>query len=446
MRSETFPRILLVILAVAVLLVTAGPASVQRAAAEVLRQIPTPFPTPFFPTPFPTPFPPFFTPPPIFEPPTPTPTPDMRVVNELTHPKAGDAIASFAPIVGTALVDDYLKYEVHISPAGLDDWRWLETNFKVVRNGILHVLNTYLLADGFYDLRVRAIRRDGNYSETFLRNLEIRNASPPTPTPRIDALGTVLPDSPISPLFVPPPLPTATPIFRSFERNGQGIFEPQNGDVLRGLVTVVGTANGRTNRNPFARYELYVTETGKDNWGWLFTGEQQLWQSPLFTWDTTTVADGLYDLRLRIVYRDSNYNEYYVTRLRVNNQGLGIAVTTPAATPARTWTPGLFFPRDNIQVTGVIDLVGTTATPNLLRWELAWSPSGAEDWQFVIADAKPVENGVLARLDLSLLAAGSYDFRLRTVRRDYSYQDYHVRNVTAIPPTPTPIPGSTPQP
>ncbi len=103
-------------------------------------------------------------------------------------------------------------------------------------------------------------------------------------------------------------------------------------------------------------------------------------------------------------------------------------------------TPGLYFPFDDIRVTGVVDFVGTTAVPKLLRWEIYWSPAGAGDWKFLFSDAKPVVNGYLARLDLGLLPEGAYDFRLRIVRQDYTYSDYYVQNVVAIPPTPTPIP------
>ena len=97
-------------------------------------------------------------------------------------------------------------------------------------------------------------------------------------------------------------------------------------------------------------------------------------------------------------------------------------------------------PFDGSQVVGTIDLVGTTATPNLLRWELAYSPAGAEAWQFLFGDAKVVTDDVLARLDLSQLPPGAYDFRLRLVGTDYSYADYYVRNIQSTPPTPTPIP------
>ena len=180
-----------------------------------------------------------------------------------------------------------------------------------------------------------------------------------------------------------------------------------------------------------------MSPSGLNNWGVIHTSAEQLWQSPLYTWDTTQVADGHYDLRLRIVYRDSNYDEYYVTRLRVANQ----TPTFGDAAAVERSAPGLYLPLDGTQVVGVIDLVGTTAMPDLLRWELSYSPTGAEAWQFLFSDVKTVTDDVLARLDLSELPPGAYDFRLRLVGTDYSYTDYYIRNIQSIPPTPTPIPA-----
>ncbi|MBW7883039.1 MAG: hypothetical protein H3C34_10450, partial [Caldilineaceae bacterium] len=382
--------------------------------------------TPFF----------FFTPAPSFL--TPTPTIDMRVANEITEPKSGDAVAGFTAIVGTALIGDFSRYDVHIASAGSENWQWLATSRNVVRNNVIYVLNTYEFADGHYDLRVRVLRRDGNYTESFVRNLEIRNANPPTPTPVFNELGTPQPASPLLQISPLEPTPTPTPRFRSYVPNGQGIFEPENGDILRGQVAVVGTVNGKTIYNPFLRYELYITESGKDDWGWLYTNDQQYWQSGIYVLDTTQLPDGLYDLRLRIVYRDSNYDEYYVTLLRIANQAPAPGLRDSGVADGKG--AGLYFPRDNIELTGVADFIGTTAVPNLLRWEIYWSPASQENWQFLFSDTKPVRNGTLARLDLSLLPAGSYDFRLRIVRNDYSYSDYYVRRVHAVPPTATPIP------
>jgi hypothetical protein len=439
MNSQVRTRGVLALLALIVLVLSAR---VQEFTSVWAQASPSPPPTPTFPAPFiPTPF---GTPPgPLF---TPTPTPDFRIVNEITHPQSGDAVAGFAPIIGTAVITDFVQYQVHLSPSGAENWGWLATSTRVVRNGILHVLNTYTLADGFYDLRVRAIRRDGNYSEAFLRKLEVRNANPPTPTPAVNELGTPQPASPLLPLTPQPPTPTPTPIFRSFVANGQGIFEPQNGDILRGRVEVIGTVNGESVLNPFDRYELYVMPSGGGEWGWLYTGSEQFWQSPIFTWDTTTVEDGFYDLRLRIVYRDANYDEYFVSRLRVANQTPIKELKRQDEVSTQKTAPGIYFPLDGAQISGVMRIEGTTAVPDLLRWEIYWSPSGAGDWQFLVSDTRPLVNANLANLDLSLLPGGAYDFRLRIVRQDYTHTDYDVRNVQATPPTPTPLPTVPPIP
>jgi hypothetical protein len=435
MNSQARARWLLVLLAVIVVLLTAK----QREFASVWAQFspsPPPFPTPEFPTPIiPTPF---GTPPDSLF--TPTATPDFRIVNEITHPQPGDAVAGFAPIVGTAVITDFVQYQVHLSPAGAENWSWLATSSKVVRNGILHILNTYELQDGFYDIRVRAIRRDGNYSEAFLRKLEVRNANPPTATPAVNELGTPQPAEPLLPITPQPPTATPTPIYRSFVENGQGIFEPRNGDILRGNVSIVGTANGKTYLNPFERYELYVVPNGGMEWGWLYTSDQEFWQSPLYTWDTTTVKDGFYDLRLRIVYRDANYDEYFVSRLRVANQTPNKVLQQQDQISTSKTAPGVYFPLDGAQISGIMRMEGTTAVRDLLRWEVYWSPAGAENWQFLVSDTRPLVDGNLANLDLSLLPGGAYDFRLRIVRQDYTHTDYHVRNVQATPPTPTPLP------
>lgn len=370
---------------------------------------------------------------------TPSPTLDLRVVNEIISPRSGDAVAGFAPIIGTAVIRDFARYDVHLAVTGSENWQWLQSSREVVRNGVIYVLNTYELADGFYDLRVRALDRGGNFTEAFLRKLEVRNAAPPTVTPFPTADGVSQPVSPLIVFPTPTPSATPTPRFRSFIPNGQGIFEPQSGDVIRGQTPIIGTANSKTAYNPFERYELHLAPSGSDEWGWLYSSNEQFWQSELYSLDTTQLADGFYDLRLRIVYRDSNYDEYYTTRLRVDNASHAPAIRPTAARNVAK-SPGLYFPFDNIRVTGVVDFVGTTAVPDLLRWELYWAPSGTAQWNFLFSDVKPVVNGYLARLDLGLLPEDSYDFRLRIVRQDYTYADYYVRDVVAIPSTPTPIP------
>ena len=347
--------------------------------------------------------------------PTPTPTKVRRVVNEIRAPVAGDAIAGVTAIEGTALLASFNRFDVHISPAGMENWQWLTTRFEVIHDDVLYRLDTTQFPDGWYDLRVRAINDMGEYTESFVRGVEIRNANPPTLTPLpTDFAG------PVSPLATPTPTPTPTPDIFSRVPGGQGFYAPDNGAVVRGVTPVVATVNG-TSDNPYVRFELYWSPAGMEDWNWLTVGSQQMWQQPIYEWDTTQLPDGLYDLRLRIVYRDANYSEYYLRNLSIANAGAPVLAFAPPA--------GLVSPRSGSVIGGVVEFVGTTPGNDFLRWELAWSPGGHEEWQFLVSSEQPVADGLLARLDLRQLSAGLYDFRLRVVRQDTNYTDYTVRGL-----------------
>lgn len=363
--------------------------------------------------------------------PTPTLTRSPRIVNEIVEPKPGDAVAGWLNITGTALIDAYRRYDMHIAIAGSEDWRWLTTSDAVVNDAVLYRLDTTQFADGFYDLRVRVLRDDGNYSETFLLNMEIRNANPPTPTPLRNELGTPLPPQPESPLMlVPTATPTTEPALVSNIPNGPGIFGPEHKQVLRGAIDVIGTANS-SSANPFVRYELAITSSGREWWAQLYSSEEQFWQDVLYTLDTKRLDDGFYDLRLRLVFRDSNYDEYYVRNLRVANQTF-VPDRRPTATPAL----GIFLPVSTASVSGVVEVSGVANTPNFLRWELYLAPSGTEQWSFLVGSQNPTA-GLLARLDLSQIPFGVYDMRLRVINRDNQYQDYFSRQIQLAAPTPT---------
>lgn len=346
----------------------------------------------------------------------PTPTKERRVVNELRHPKPGDAVAGTTAIIGTALIQLFSRYDVHVSPAGMENWQWLTTNLEVIHDDVLYQWDTLPFEDGYYDIRVRAIDDTGNYTESFIRWLEVRNAKPPTPTPDPDA-----PPGSVSPLVVPTATPTPDP--RRQSPGGLGFYAPDTGSVVRGVTEIVATAVALPDL-PFARYELYLSQAGVENWVLLFTGERPAWQEAIYHWDTTELPDGLYDLRLRVVFKDSNYNEYFLRNLSVANESKPILAFTPPA--------GISSPRSGSTIKGVVTFEGTVPAQDLLRWELYWSPGGSEQWQYLVASERPVNNGVLARLDLSQLPTGLYDFRLRVVRSDTNYTDYDVRELRLI--------------
>ncbi|MCC6454304.1 MAG: hypothetical protein IT328_05130 [Caldilineaceae bacterium] len=342
--------------------------------------------------------------------PSPTPTKEKRVVNELRHPQPGDAVAGTTAIIGTALTNLFNRYDVHVSPAGMENWQWLATNIQVIHDDVLYQWDTTAFDDGYYDIRVRAIDDSGNYTESFIRWLEVRNANPPTPTPDPNA-----PPGFVSPLVLPTPTPT--PDARRQSPGGLGFYAPDAGAVIRGETAIFATAVALPD-SPFARYELHFSQAGVENWVWLYTGERPAWQEAIYYWDTTQVADGLYDLRLRVVFKDSNYDEFFLRNLSVANTSKPLLAFVPPA--------GISNPRSGTTIHGVVTFMGTVPAQDLLRWELYWAPGESEQWQFLVTSEKPVDNGVLARLDLSQLPFGLYDFRLRVVRTDTNYTDYEI--------------------
>lgn len=116
-----------------------------------------------------------------------------------------------------------------------------------------------------------------------------------------------------------------------------GISAPAPGETLAGVVTVMGTAV----HPDYLRYELAFLNEANQSAGWIVfaEGSQQVSNGVLAIWDTTVgqnvgapvFPDGRYQLRLRVVKTDYNYDEYFVTDLTINNAG-----PTPTPTPDET--------------------------------------------------------------------------------------------------------------
>lgn len=115
-----------------------------------------------------------------------------------------------------------------------------------------------------------------------------------------------------------------------------GITSPRDNAVVQGVVLVEGTAT-----NPdFLRYELAFFKEFDPHGEWVVfaTGDQPVVNGVLAVWDTTVgrdagtpfYVDGTYRLRLRVVRQDSNYDEYYVLGISLDNEQ---QLETPTATP-----------------------------------------------------------------------------------------------------------------
>lgn len=112
-----------------------------------------------------------------------------------------------------------------------------------------------------------------------------------------------------------------------------GIREPQEGDLVSGVVVVRGTATD----DDFLRYELAFSDGG--DWLVIAEGDRPVQEDTLAIWDTTVgqpeapaFPDGVYHLRLRVVRQDRNYSEYLVRNVTVSNRTTPTPTTTATAT------------------------------------------------------------------------------------------------------------------
>ncbi len=85
------------------------------------------------------------------------------------------------------------------------------------------------------------------------------------------------------------------------------IAQPGEGAAVRDVVQIIGTAT----HPQFQRYELYYAPFPvPSDQSWIFIGDAHNNQQPLGllgTWDSRSVPDGNYALRVRVVKNDGNY-------------------------------------------------------------------------------------------------------------------------------------------
>lgn len=108
------------------------------------------------------------------------------------------------------------------------------------------------------------------------------------------------------------------------------ITSPAPGDVLRGQVNIIGS----TNVPDFISAQLdfsYASDT-TGTWFPLQALSQSVFDSPLYTWDTTTITDGDYILRLRVFIADGSNLEVTVP-VTLQNDALPTPTLAPTSTP-----------------------------------------------------------------------------------------------------------------
>lgn len=109
------------------------------------------------------------------------------------------------------------------------------------------------------------------------------------------------------------------------------ITSPASGEILRGEITIIGS----TDIPNFASAQLdfkYASDDG-DSWFPLAALSQPALDSPLYLWNTASITDGDYILRLRVNLTDGTFQEVTVP-ITIQNDA---PILTP--TPVVTSTP-----------------------------------------------------------------------------------------------------------
>lgn len=133
----------------------------------------------------------------------------------ISSPASGSSVQGAVQVSGSALHPEFDRYELYYTVEPGENWVFIgEPGRQAVDNGPLGVWNTGGLPDGNYSLRLRVVRRDGNYDEGFARNVVVANTTPPTPTPEPSpTAGEIAPlPQPVDSVVTPTPEATPTPV------------------------------------------------------------------------------------------------------------------------------------------------------------------------------------------------------------------------------------------
>ena len=139
------------------------------------------------------------------------------------------------------------------------------------------------------------------------------------------------------------------------EGDQMAILSPAEAEFVQGVVTISGsvTVLGFSSYELSFAYENDPTQT----WFQLVSSTLPVFEGELGTWDTTTLTDGDYILRLQVFLLDGTVQETTVSDVRVRNY-----TPIPTDTPTPTSTPVVQFAAPTAQL---ILPAPATVTPSL---------------------------------------------------------------------------------
>ena len=108
------------------------------------------------------------------------------------------------------------------------------------------------------------------------------------------------------------------------------ITSPLAGDILRGQVTITGKVDVPSFLS--AHLDFAYASNPTDTWFTIQTFSQPLTDSMLATWDTASITDGDYVLRLRVNFEDGTFQDVTVP-IKIGNDFVPTPTSEPTSTP-----------------------------------------------------------------------------------------------------------------
>lgn len=149
----------------------------------------------------------------------PFPRIQAQVQNGITAPAAEEVVAGVVLVQGTAGDANFLRYELAFTNRSRPGSEWIvfaQGDTQVISDTLavwdttVGLETTPIFPDGPYDLRLRVVRADYNYSEFFTSNVIVSNSSA-TPTPTVDITATLEVTGTPTPLTAAPGPVVVTP-------------------------------------------------------------------------------------------------------------------------------------------------------------------------------------------------------------------------------------------
>jgi len=109
--------------------------------------------------------------------------------------------------------------------------------------------------------------------------------------------------------------------------------QPQPGQAVQGVVSIAGST--QVEGFSSALIEFRYEDDPRQTWFIIQENIPSIDNDVLASWDTTTITDGIYHLRLMVVKSDGTFITAEVAGVRVRNYSL-IETNTPAVVPEET--------------------------------------------------------------------------------------------------------------